>query len=308
MLSELVPHLPSTLAIVLESYNREVDDYQALHQMCGALEITARFLSIIVLADVWSRHIGDDESFPEHLVQQLVQHLERPTLGSWRVLLDAAVEALPGARKHKQCMLPQLPSYAAKLITSLGSSKGDPHKQLLPMRNLIAHGGRLSDKKVRELIEAHADHFAALFSDMAFLSADHGVLLVASSSQGAARSFCGPSLVGAPFDRTLLPEEFRQAGPDRMLLVTPTGVLDLCPLHAYGEVFHVVRDQLEGQGENAIHVYSRAAEPSGIEYTTLGSQAAHSRGTRLWEDQFASGWRARHAIWCRCGISRVRSK
>ncbi len=298
-LSELVPQLPSTLAIVLDSYNRQVDDYQALHQMCGALEITARFLSIVVLAEVWSRHAGDEESFPEILVQQLVQHLERPTLGSWRVLLAAAVEALPGEKKHKQCMLPQLPTYASEFVTSLGSGKGDPRKKLLPMRNLIAHGGRLSDKMVSELVEGHAKRFEALLSDLAFVSADSGVLLIASPSRGPACCLRGPSTISTPFDRTLLPEEFGQAGPERMLLVTPAGVLDLCPLHAYGEVFHVVRDQLEGQGENAIHLYSRAAEPSGIEYTTLGSRAAHSRGTRLWEKQFASifrleAWRARH--------------
>jgi len=52
-LIELIPRLPSTIALVLDEYVREQGDYQALHRMCGALEITARFLTFMILADIW---------------------------------------------------------------------------------------------------------------------------------------------------------------------------------------------------------------------------------------------------------------
>jgi DNA-directed RNA polymerase subunit RPC12/RpoP len=42
----LIPKLPSTLALVLDEYTREKNDYIALHAMCAALEFTARFLTI----------------------------------------------------------------------------------------------------------------------------------------------------------------------------------------------------------------------------------------------------------------------
>src|SRR5262245_32400037 len=90
-LAALVPQLPATVASVLAESNRQLDASHALHSLCGALEITARFLTAVALADVRARR-----AFPEPLVKQLLQHLERPTLASWRVLLAAAVEALPG--------------------------------------------------------------------------------------------------------------------------------------------------------------------------------------------------------------------
>ena len=48
----LIPKLPSTLAIMLDEYTRQKNDYVALYAMCAALEITARFLTVIILADV----------------------------------------------------------------------------------------------------------------------------------------------------------------------------------------------------------------------------------------------------------------
>lgn len=157
-LAKLIPRLPSTLALVLDEYNHESEDYQTLHNMCGALEITARFLTIVELADVRARRA----EFPENSAMQLLQHLERPTLGSWRVLLDEAVKALPGERRDKQCVLPDLPAYVSKFSTDLGGGKGDPLRKLLPMRNLVAHGGRLSDDTVAQLLRAHTERFEAL--------------------------------------------------------------------------------------------------------------------------------------------------
>lgn len=296
-LARLVKGLPSTLALVIDEYNREANDYQALQFMCGALEITARFLTTVALAEVWTRRASDRTDFPEQLVKQLLQHLERPTLGSWRVMLTEAIAALPGKAGHKECLLAELPAYVEVFANALGGSSGDPLTKLLPTRNLVAHGGRISEEMVKKLLAAHDDRFEELMHGLRFLSTDAAVALVASPSSGPARILRGVSGSGDEFDRARLPEGFRQAGPDRMLLVTPGGVLDLCPLHAHGEIFQIVRDQLQGQGEEAIHIYSRAAESAGADYTTLGSRASHSRGARSWEERFAQiyrleAWRA----------------
>jgi DNA-directed RNA polymerase subunit RPC12/RpoP len=73
----LIPKLPSTLALVLDEYTREENDYIALHAMCAALEFTARFLTIIVLADLWR----EGKEFPEKLRKQLCMSFNLPTLG-----------------------------------------------------------------------------------------------------------------------------------------------------------------------------------------------------------------------------------
>lgn len=43
LLLPLIPRLPSTLALMLSEYAHEQNDYLALHRICSALEITARF-------------------------------------------------------------------------------------------------------------------------------------------------------------------------------------------------------------------------------------------------------------------------
>jgi len=292
-LSPLPPALPSTLVLVLDEYVRETDDYLALHRVCSALEIVARFLTVVALTDVWQRRVSREDSFPEALVKQLLQHLERPTLGSWRVLLEAAVAALPD-----ESAVPGLAEYVRQFAEALGGANADPLRKLLPMRNVLAHGGRLSDEKVQELLTAHTERFQELMAGLEFLSEAAGVALVASPAEGPARLLRGLPPEYCEFDRSTLPEDFRQAGPDRMLLVTPRGVLDLCPLHAYGEVMQVEKDQLVEQGEEAIQLYARSDAAAGVDYTALGSRASSSRGKPDWETRFAEvfrleAWRSR---------------
>ncbi|MBM3500950.1 MAG: NACHT domain-containing protein, partial [Armatimonadetes bacterium] len=278
----------------------EADEYLALHRMCGALEIAARFLTVAALTEVWQRRVSPEDGFPEALVKQLLQHLERPRLGSWRVLLEAAVAALPG-KKQKECTVQGLPEYVRRFGEALGGSGADPLQKLLPMRNVLAHGGRLSEEKIQEFLVAHTERFEALMAGLEFLSEEAGVALVASPAEGPARLLRGLPPEYPAFNRSSLPEDFRQAGPDRMLLVTPNGVLDLCPLHAFGEVMQVEKDQLVGQGEEAIQLYARSDAAAGVDYTALGSRASSSRGKPDWETRFAEvfrleAWRSRFEV------------
>jgi hypothetical protein len=124
-LARLIPTLPSTLSLVLDEYNREVDSYRALHRTCAALEISARFLAVILISELWWRRDVRDSDFPDSLLDRLVQHIERPTLASWRVLLEAAASCLPGPKGRKQSLLPALPGYIAEFTAALGSNKND---------------------------------------------------------------------------------------------------------------------------------------------------------------------------------------
>lgn len=147
-------------------------------------------------------------------------------------------------------------------------------------------------------LNAHTKRFEELMLRLEFLSEDQGIKLVASPAAGSARWLRGLSATWEEFNRTQLPEDFQQTGPDRMLLLTPDGVLDLFPLHSYGEVFHLEKSTLVSKGEEAIHIFARKEQPNGVTYTTLGSRETHSRGNQAWEDRFAElfkveVWRSR---------------
>ena len=52
-----------------------------------------------------------------------------------------------------------------------------------------------------------------------------------------------------------------------------------------------MQDRLEGAGEAAVPLYSRAVEPAGAEYTALGSKASHSRGAASRAERMAEIFR-----------------
>src|SRR5262245_44846391 len=82
-LATLAGQLPTTLALALQEYLHEAQPYLRLHALCSLLEITARFLTTVALADV-IRQRPPTSPFPEPLITTFLAHLERPTLGSWR--------------------------------------------------------------------------------------------------------------------------------------------------------------------------------------------------------------------------------
>ncbi len=294
----LIPKLPSTLALILDTYTREEDDYIALHAMCHAIEITARFLTVIVLADVWQRRPSSKEDFPENLREALYKYLAMPTLTGWVEMLREARKALPTkgdpSKGQKESLLSGLPEYINAFMRESGKSSGVATERLLPMRNLLAHGGRISDETVAELIKAHTKRFEKLMFDLKFLSEDAGVALVAGPAEGTPRLLRGLSVAGTEYDRLLIPEEFRQMDRDRMLLVvSPDNGLDLFPLHAYGEVFHLDRKKKEriSKEEEAIHLYSR--KQIGVDYTALGGREIYSCGDPAWETIFDAVFRLR---------------
>ena len=169
-----------------------------------------------------------------------------------------------------------MPGYVNIFSRELGGGKEAALQKLLPMRNLLAHGGRISDEMVTQLLYAHAERFEQLMSGLTFLSEDAGIHLVALPAEGTARLLRGLAASDEPYNRSQLPTSFQQSHQERMLLVTPDGVLDLFPLRAYGEVFHIEKEQLQSRGEETLQIYSRR-EATGVDYTTLGGRESYSR-------------------------------
>ena len=115
-------------------------------------------------------------------------------------------------------------SYTKQFTDALGSNTADPFVKLLPMRNLLAHNGRLSNTAASRLLQAHTMGFERLVAGLDFLTSESGVALIASPSGGTVRLLRGPAWHGEEFDPAKLPEGFRQVEPG----LAPTGHTEGC--------------------------------------------------------------------------------
>lgn len=159
---------PSTLRAGLESWPRllatpvaefldETHPLQRLHRLCDVTEVLTRFLVVLTLAVLRSR----SASLPPRL-GVLLAHLERPTLGVWAGLLERAQESLDD---DTETLLALRELALAKLLPLLlgercGTERGAEGEgpgaidSILELRNVLVHGGTLSERAARQLLEA----------------------------------------------------------------------------------------------------------------------------------------------------------
>jgi hypothetical protein len=100
-LGRLIAAWPSVLALPLQAYAEEAHPVQRLWHACEVVESLMRFLVMAGVADAARR--GE---LSEALARRLAMHIERPTLGDWRGM----VEALAAAPDATRALLPQLSS------------------------------------------------------------------------------------------------------------------------------------------------------------------------------------------------------
>jgi hypothetical protein len=273
--SDLCAALPTPIAFVLDEFfregNREGNAFITLWRMVDAAEIISRFFTITVLSDI-PRQKGE---FPGPVQDALTDKLERPTLGAWKELLAIANDSLPKERGQRQCFVPELPSFLRdKWLPALGSGEDKPEEKVIPLGNLMAHAGRLSDEKAQELLNAHRQRFESLVKDLAFLA---NYALVACSKKRQLFWLKGvPDADGTfpEYDRpfSFVPEH------GRVYLVHDGEGLDLFPLHAFTDIlrWREVRYDFERLGEVALHIYFRLSERGYLECIPFSNRAVFS--------------------------------
>jgi hypothetical protein len=269
--SNLCAVLPTPIAFVLYEYFREVNPFIALWRMVDAVEIITRVFTIIVLSDI----IRQKKEFSKPLKNALANRLKRPTLGDWKSLLETALGDLPKEGNQIRCFVSELPSFVQdKWLPALGDSEDKHEEKLIPLRNLIAHAGRLPNEKAQELLDAHRQRFELLVKELFFLA---NYDLIACTKEGQIVWLKGlPGASGSlpNYDRPLsfVPEH------ERVYLIHEGEGLDLFPLHAFTDIlqWREERYEFEGLGEVAPQIYFRLSDQGYLECIPFSNKAVFS--------------------------------
>lgn len=274
-----IDSLPFPLALCFYEYMRETNRYLQLHRLTDAAEMLIRFLTVIALSDILRLH-GE---FPDGLKEELAKKIELPTFGAWKDLLRVAVSWLEKSKQKDKCFVAGLPDYVNNfLLPLLGGNDGSPEQQIIPLRNLLAHQGRLSDKQAAELLAQHQTGFGRLFQELDFLS-DYD--LIACVDETALVYLRGLPQADGSFPAYTHQIDSIQFAPEAVYLLHQGQALNLFPLQIFGSVFHWRDDLTEPEKivEAAPQIYFRFGRKGQLDFTPLTDEAffAHQRGTTL---------------------------
>lgn len=265
--SPYVARLPSVVAIPLHDYGAETHPVMRLHRLCDAVELLTRFCTIVALGEM-RRNLADTP-LPPALLKRLQPHIERPSFGEWRHIMETLTDVLG---KSDSLVVPELREWVYRhLLQSLS--------ELVDLRNVLAHGGATS----RAFAEEHLRHWepwvASQIEELEFLATVHVCFLAG----GKARRLAGLSISGEEVelpDGT--PEELRSL--DRhVVLVRDKQWLDLWPLCDYGRA---VTSSVQGrrEAESASPMIYFRAERDRLMYAALGADLPYGERPDALED------------------------
>lgn len=281
--THLVDPLPTPLALLLSEYLRETSPFIALHRLTDLAELITRFFAIVTLCDLYHQ-TGD---FPSTLKGELAGKLARPTFGAWR---DIAASSLRILKEQKRpCFLSELPDFWQRRWQPLiGKTEGDPEKELLSLRNNLAHSGRMPDERVAALLEQHGPIFNSVIKELAFLAR---YPLVATGKEGETPFILRG--LPAPEDWSLPLANFgafpMTLRPQRVYLVNENNTLDLFPLHSYDVVSRGREEErsFRETDERAPLIYLRYNENRGVlEFTALAPHIPFAQRGKEFREPF----------------------
>lgn len=258
--------LPTVVALPLREYLDETHPVLKLWYACDGVEMLLRLVVMMGLAVLSQRG-----PLTPKLRKRLQEYrLEEPTLGNWRALADAVMEALGDAPDP----LPELPSLVrdtlAPLLLGPGESERDESNSFIRLRNRLAHGGGISRDLAQRLGEIWQPRLRALWEQLVWLAQ---VELVAQDGQGGYGVLRGSNPQAQPYtprDAVALAQAF--AAGDAVALTRDDALLPLWPLALYGPPRSPNPDTPPAD-EIVPQVYLRRGEVR-LQYTPLGALAA----------------------------------
>lgn len=165
ILPVLYNELPTPIALLVTEYEQERHPFIKLHRMIDASEMVLRFLFVVAVSDL-HRQLG---SFPSVLKEQFASRLYRPTFGDWSDMLSSSLRHF--FRNKLDCLISELPMVWDQIWKPLiGNNNGSPDHEILPLRNNIAHAGRLTDDAAEMMLAMHAEHFEKAINELFFFS------------------------------------------------------------------------------------------------------------------------------------------
>ncbi len=282
-LLEFAASLPSPVALVISEYAEESRPFIKLHRLIDAAELITRFFCVSVLSDVQAQFRG----IPPDLQKTLSTMLPQPTFGGWKEMVTRALE-----RKGYHPFLVGLPEvWKDHWRPLLGTNNKSRRACILPLRNYMAHIGRLTDAAAEDLLKDHQRPFEEALEKLDFL---RNYQMFAVGDADTVRLLRGnPAAVEAIPASAVVPQ-LEGAG---VFLVHEGRSLRLFPLH----LWDMVRPHATGRdvvSYPAPLLYFRYLEGQEVEYTVLGGEVCFAQREDVVEafsDSFRlSTWRREH--------------
>jgi len=230
--SPFIQNLPTQIALPVTEYLAETQPFIKLHRLVDAAELITRVFAIIALSDS-RRQVGE---FSVEVKRQLAQQFAHPSFGVWVNIIETALQLLKD--RHKTCFVSELPTFLQGTWKPLiGSGNGDPEREILALRNRLAHGGRLPDEASVSLLNKHRVPFEEALQGLSFLAHYSMISTLSEAQSGLPLQLRGlptpddwilPRLETIPEGLTLLPQ--------RVYLLRKEEALDLFPLQSYDTV------------------------------------------------------------------------
>jgi WD40 repeat protein len=268
---DLLPGLPTPLALSLKDYIDEADPYKKLIRMCQCSEMLVRVLDAISFAVLYQ---AAPSAFPpERLKKALHGDLEgkcpisRPTFGEWLTML---VEAATEIRSMQPPAIPGLAEFAREVCCFVHpASTPPPNLCILDLRNTIAHTSRFSSPHATAFLETygHAKKFedfwrskaASFFAVLQFWGVH---------ANGRATLLHGP-IESSPAITQLPNATSTTPLPTNSIVVAnkdKTAFFDLTPMLFFAQVCNLAGRQLTPITSHEVtHAYARQSDPNEYE-------------------------------------------
>jgi hypothetical protein len=232
-LDELAAQLPSIAAVIISEYVHESAAFIKLHRLIDAAEMITRFLCVTMINDVYAQF----GQFPHEFRYNQLLKLRRPSFGPWKNMLAGALRTLT-SRGNKPFLIELPEVWRDSWAPMIKGNRGTPETHILPLRNHIAHIGRLTDVAARDLLDHHKGRFEEALHSLSFLA---NYKLVAVDRENYYWLLQGTSV------RPMSPSEISANASldrNRVYLVKGDTNLQLFPLQLYD----VVSDQSYSSG------------------------------------------------------------
>ena len=276
-LPQLISELPLPVALVVSEYLEETNPYLKLHRLVDTAEMITRFFCVITVNDVYIQ-LG---RFPYDLRHDQLRKLRQPTFGRWKDILAAALQTL--ADKKGSPFITELPRVWDGIWADLiGNNQGDLQGYILPLRNHLAHVGRLSGAHAQELLVHHRQNFEDALERLAFLE-DYQLVALGEGTrpwllQGKDAGRWQP-------DASVFPNGQLANG---VHLVHGNRSLRLYPLHLYDTVSNPLEVQEHPAGSHAVPLLYLQYDQGHrlIEYTAFDPEVSFAQRDRVVESFF----------------------
>jgi len=287
-----VSKLPFPLAMVVSDYINEKNDYIKLHRLCDVSEMFTRFSVVVSLVHLHQSNSG----FSDAIKNVLKDSIKRPSFGAWLGILRQALSDSDKLRKKeskdsdKNPLMTEIREYFSHhLEPALQGHKpkeATVEQAILPMRNHLAHAGRLPDGEAKSLLTAHQERFENEVVLAASFWEKYSLVIGGSKEALLAQGLANERGEFAAFENSAISVEQDHA----VLVFDGKPLLDLYPMHAFLEVVQAKDEEDAKLGVLAPQLYCRMSDEPVVEFTVLHDQHSFSQQREhileAWEEMF----------------------